>query len=307
MPEVLTAENLTKDFSGFRAVDNISFEIEKGEILGFLGPNGAGKTTTIMMLLGLTKPTSGKIRIFNLDLGKDRQKILQRVNFSSAYTVFSGRLTVEEYLLVMSYLYEVKNPKEKIKSLLESFEIYDLRNELSQNLSSGQLTRMSLCKAFLNDPELLFLDEPTASLDPDIAKKVREYLYKIRTEKNISMLFTSHDMKEVTEMCDRVIFLQNGKIVASGTPLGLTKLIKDCVLTVVFDASLKKIKEVAKKLKLSFEIPQPNTLEITLKEEEIGETLTKLAKKGIAIVEVDIEKPNLEDVFLKISQNGKTL
>lgn len=307
MEKVLEVKNLTKNFNKFLAVDNISFEIERGEILGFLGPNGAGKTTTIMMLLGLIKPTDGKIEIFGMDLEKEKQKILKRANFSSAYTAFHGRLTLEEYLLVMSYLYEIKNPKEKIKYLLESFEIYDLRKELAQNLSSGQATRLSLCKALLNDPELLFLDEPTASLDPDIAKKVREYLYKIRAEKNISMLFTSHDMKEITEMCDRVIFLQNGKIVASGTPLELTKLIKDCVLTVVFDTPLKKTKEVAKKLNLSFEIPQPNTLEIILKEEEIGETLTKLARKGVTIAEVDIEKPSLEDVFLKISQNGKTL
>lgn len=305
MQKVLEVKNLTKDFNGFLAVDDISFEFAKGEILGFLGPNGAGKTTTIMMLLGLTKPTSGEIKIFGLDLEKSRQRILQKINFSSAYTAFSGRMTVSEYLSVMSHFYEVKDTKTKIRTLLKNLELTEHENELTQNLSSGQLTRLSLCKALLNDPEILFLDEPTASLDPDISKKVREYLCRIRAEKNIAMLFTSHNMQEVTEMCDRVIFLQKGKIVASDTPLNLTKLVKECILTIIFDASLEKTKKIAKNLNLNFKIPQPNTLEINLKEEEIGETLTKLARKGMGIAEVDIQKPDLEDVFLKISQNEK--
>lgn len=296
----LEVKNLTKNFNGFLAVDDISFEIKKGEILGILGPNGAGKTTTIMMLLGITKPTSGQIRIFGLDSKTNRERIANRVNFSSAYISFSGRLTVWENLRVFSHLYGIKNPREKINKILRDFEVEDLKDKFTGNLSSGQLTRLSLCKALLNDPELLFLDEPTASLDPDIAKKVREFLLKLRKEKNASLLYTSHNMEEISQMCDRVIFLDKGKIVAADTPLNLTKMIEECVLILTFDAELSKVKNFCEKRNLNFQIPQSNTLEINLKEKEIGAVLTQLAREGIDISDIGIEKPRLEDVFLRI-------
>ncbi|TSC75720.1 MAG: ABC-2 type transport system ATP-binding protein [Parcubacteria group bacterium Gr01-1014_30] len=224
---VLEVENLTKEFDGFRAVDNVSFEMAEGEILGFLGPNGAGKTTTIMMLLGLIKPTNGKIRIFGMDLEQNREKILSRINFSSAYIALPARITARENLYVFAKLYNIPNPRARVENLLESFELSGLKNEDTGNLSSGEATRLNLCKALINDPQVLFLDEPTSSLDPDIAQKTRELLLKIKQERNISMLYTSHNMREVTQMCDRVIFLHKGKIVASDTPLNLTKIIKD--------------------------------------------------------------------------------
>ncbi len=227
MQAVLQVENLTKEFDGFIAVDNISFDLKEGEILGFLGPNGAGKTTTIMMLLGLIKPTKGKIKMFGLDFCQNRGEILKNVNFSSAYTSLPGRLTVFENLYVFAGLYSIVNPDLKINELLESFELTQLKRETTGNLSSGEATRLNLCKALLNDPRLLFLDEPTSSLDPDIAQKTRELLLKTKRERNISILYTSHNMEEVTQMCDRVIFLQRGKIVASDTPLNLTRVIKD--------------------------------------------------------------------------------
>lgn len=223
---VLEVENLTKEFNGFLAVDNVSFEMKAGEILGFLGPNGAGKTTTIMMLLGLIKPTKGGIRVFGLDLEKDREAILNRVNFSSAYTYLPSRITVIENLYVFAKLYGVKNKEAKIRELLASFELSHLKNTPSGNLSSGEMTRLNLCKALINDPEILFLDEPTSSLDPDIAQKTRDILFRIKRERSISMLYTSHNMEEITQMCDSVIFLYEGEIVASGTPLELTKIIK---------------------------------------------------------------------------------
>lgn len=305
---VLEVKNLSKEFDKTLAVDNVSFEMRKGEIVGLLGPNGAGKTTTIMMLLGITKPTGGQIKMFGLDFLPNRKKILNMVNFSSAYTSLPDRLSVYENLYVFSNLYNVAEPRRKIEKILSDFELNELKNELTGSLSSGQSTRLNLAKAFLNDPQLLFLDEPTASLDPEVAKKVREFLFKMRKEKNLSMLYTSHNMEEITQMCDRVIFLQRGKIVAIDTPLNLTKLIKDSFLSLTFDAPLSKVKEFCRKKKLNCQIPQFNVLEITLKEEEIGTILTQLAREGIEICDIAIEKPDLEDVFLKIaSQKHESL
>ncbi|MDO8663664.1 MAG: ABC transporter ATP-binding protein, partial [Candidatus Wildermuthbacteria bacterium] len=296
----LEVKNLAKDFNGFLAVDNISFEIGKGEILGLLGPNGAGKTTTIMMLLGITKPTSGNIKMFGLDFEKNREKILNRINFSSAYTHLSERITVIENLYVFSYLYGVGKPQLKIKKLLEKFELTDLKGKIVRDLSSGQTTRLNLCKAFLNDPELLFLDEPTSSLDPDIAEKVRDFLLEAKKEKNMSILYSSHNMEEITRMCDRVIFLDHGEIVASDTPLNLTKVIQDVFLTLTFDAPLAKVRKICLNKKLDFKISQSNTLELNLKEAEIGAILTQLANGGVLITNISIKNPTLEDVFLKI-------
>jgi len=299
---VLEVKNLTKDFNGFLAVDNISFQMEKGEILGFLGPNGAGKTTTIMMLLGLTKPTKGKIKIFGLDFWPNREKILNMVNFSSAYTFLPGRLTVFENLYVFACLYGVPHPSKKIKILLENLELINFKNQPTESLSSGEATRLNLCKALINDPQLLFLDEPTASLDPDIAQKVRELLLKIRRERNISILYSSHNMEEITQMCDRVIFLDEGKIVASDTPLNLTKMVKDCFLIITFDASLAVVKKFCLDRNLNFQISKPNVLEIAMQEEKIGQTLTQLAQEGVIITDITITKPDLKDVFLKIAR-----
>jgi len=215
---IIEVSSLTKIFSGNKAVDNISFEVYQGEILGLLGPNGAGKTTTLQMLLGLTTPTSGDIKIFGLDISHHRERILQDVNFSSSYISMPYSLTIMENLIVFARLYGVKNPKEKIAGLLKDFEIEDIKDRVVRSLSTGQITRVCLVKALLNDPKILFLDEPTASLDPDIADKTRRLLKKIQKEKGLSILYTSHNMKEMEEMSDRIIFLDKGKIIAAGRP-----------------------------------------------------------------------------------------
>ena len=183
-----------------------------------LGPNGAGKTTTIQLLLGLTTPTSGSIRIFGLDLPEHRREILQRVNFSSAYISLPFNLSVRENLNVFARLYGVSDRARRIRELLELFEISDVAGTVTGRLSSGQVTRVNLCKAFLNDPEVLFLDEPTASLDPDIAEKVRGALKLVQKERGVTIVYTSHNMHEVELVCDRVIFLSHGRLVAQGTP-----------------------------------------------------------------------------------------
>jgi ABC-2 type transport system ATP-binding protein len=215
---VIEVEGLTKRFGDVTAVDDLSFSAQRGEILGLLGPNGAGKTTTIQLLLGLTSPTSGSIRLLDLDLHRYRREILQRVNFSSAYISLPFNLSVRENLDVFGRLYGVRDRKRRIMELLELFEIPDVVDTVTGRLSSGQVTRVNLCKAFLNDPEVLFLDEPTASLDPDIAEKVRTALKRVQRERGVTMVYTSHNMREIELVCDRVIFLMHGRVVAKGTP-----------------------------------------------------------------------------------------
>jgi len=214
----IIAERLSKRFGSTIAVRDVNLRIRRGENFGLLGPNGAGKTTTIQLLLGLTTPTAGRVAILGLDMPRHRREILQRVNFSSTYVSLPGNLTVRENLNVFARLYGVASRDRKIAELLELFEVPAIRGKVTGSLSSGELTRLNLCKAFLNDPEVLFLDEPTASLDPDIADKVRTRLKQIQKERGVTMLYTSHNMAEVDRMGDRVAFLSRGQLIAEGTP-----------------------------------------------------------------------------------------
>ncbi|MFZ1746211.1 MAG: ABC transporter ATP-binding protein [Nitrospirales bacterium] len=214
---VVEVRNLTKRFQGFTAVDNISFDIKKGEILGLLGPNGAGKTTTIHMLLGLITPTVGTIHMFGLDLATHRETILKQVNFSSTYISMPFSLTVEENLKVIARLYELKHIQQRIDDIVKKLEMEDIRHRLTRKLSSGQMSRLTLAKAIMTEPKVLFLDEPTASLDPDIVNKIKSFLKEYQRSEGLSILYTSHNMREMEEMSDRIIFLQRGKIVAEGT------------------------------------------------------------------------------------------
>lgn len=214
---VVEVRNLRKQFGAFTAVDGISFEIGHGEILGLLGPNGAGKTTTFQMMLGLVTPTSGSIKMFGLDLQSHREAILQQVNFSSTYISLPYSLTVEENLRVIGRLYGLPDVTGPVDDMIQKLEMSAWRHKLTRKLSSGQMTRLTLAKALLTKPKVLFLDEPTASLDPDIAHKIREILLDARQATGLSILYTSHNMREMEEMSDRIIFLQRGKIVAEGT------------------------------------------------------------------------------------------
>lgn len=233
-PVVLSARDLTREFDGVKALDAFNFSLRRGEVLGLLGANGAGKTTAMNMLLGLTTPTSGKIEAFGKDLVSHRVEVLQRMNFSSAYTALPGNLCVWQNLRVFARIYGVKKPKEKIAELLSLLEIEYLHDRVTGQLSAGESTRVNLCKALLNDPELLLLDEPTASLDPDIADKVRKFVTKMQKERGIAILYTSHNMKDIEEVCDRVIFLHKGKVVAEGTPAELVRRSEQSSLEDVF-------------------------------------------------------------------------
>jgi ABC-2 type transport system ATP-binding protein len=238
---VLEVTHLVKRFGDFQAVNDISFSIREGEILGLLGPNGAGKTTTIQMLLGLVSPTSGSIRMFGLDLDDHREEILGQVNFSSTYISMPFALTVEENLRVIGRLYGMSNIDRRIDEVVKKLEMEDYRTKVTRKLSSGQMTRLALAKAILTEPKILFLDEPTASLDPDIAHKIRALLKDIRRSSGLSILYTSHNMKEMEEMSDRIIFLQRGKIVAEGTAQDIVAQFGQADLEEVF---LKLAREV---------------------------------------------------------------
>jgi ABC-2 type transport system ATP-binding protein len=231
---ITEVNRLSKRFGSLTALDSLNFNVCRGEILGILGPNGAGKTTAIHCMLGLVTPTSGSIRIMGLDVASHRREILARVNFSSAYTALPANLTVRENLIVFARLYGLKSARDRIDTLLELFEIEETDNRLTGSLSSGQLTRLNLCKAFLNDPEILFLDEPTASLDPDIASKVRERLHELQLQRGRTMIYSSHNMQEVEQMCDRVIFLAKGRIVMQGAPAEIIKQSKSSSLEDLF-------------------------------------------------------------------------
>ena len=220
---IVEVRGLTKRFGDFTAVDGVSFEIHPGEILGLLGPNGAGKTTTIQMLLGLITPTTGSIRMFGLDLARHRETILSQINFSSTYISMPYSLTVEENLRVVAKLYGLTEITRHIDDVVKKLEMEEFRTKVTRKLSSGQMTRLTLAKAILTEPRVLFLDEPTGSLDPDIAHKTRSLLKEVRRSSGVSMLYTSHNMREMEEMSDRIIFLQKGKIVAQGTAQEITQ------------------------------------------------------------------------------------
>src|SRR3990167_1158109 len=328
----LEVSNLSKIFSSrkwtlfgskqeFKAVDNISFTLKKGETLGFLGPNGAGKTTTIQMLLGILNPSHGKINYFGKNFFKNRVESLRKVTFASSYIKLPSKLKVWENLDISGRLYNVSNPErsKRIEELLKFFDIWSLRDRLCGALSAGQITRVMLVKAFLPKPEIILLDEPTASLDPDIAQEVREFILKQKKEFGVSILFTSHNMDEVTQVCDRVLVLKSGKIVADDSPLALAATISKAHVHLIISTGIENAIQYAQKNNLSYKkicLPAPSTtlgrnsaegegweFSFEINETDVGLTLVALANLGVVYTSVSIDKPNLEDYFLTVSKN----
>ena len=223
MPNSIEVVNLYKKYKSKEAVSNINFKIKENEIFGLLGPNGCGKTTTIGMILGLLRPTSGRVLINGMDIEKNKYFLLNKMNFISPYIELPKKLKVKQNLIVYGKLYNIKNLDQRIEYLSDKLRLNDLLNKITGELSSGQKNRVSLAKALINDPSVLLLDEPTASLDPETGDFVRTFLENYKKEKKISILLASHNMDEVNRLCKSVLMMKDGIIVDSGTPDDLIK------------------------------------------------------------------------------------
>ena len=221
---VLRVTNLGKHYPGVLAVDRISFAVRRREVVGLLGPNGAGKTTTINMILGVLSPSTGSIRIAGIDLARQRARALAQANFSAVYATLPGNLTVAQNLRFFGLVYNVPRLRARVATLLEEFDLQALQHTKCGVLSSGEQTRVALAKAMLNHPSLLLLDEPTASLDPAAARTIRARIRALAANNSCGILWTSHNMYEVEEVCDRVLFLSRGRILLEGDPRQLPRL-----------------------------------------------------------------------------------
>jgi len=220
---VLSVAHLCKSFGALKAVDDVSFRVEAGEIVGLVGPNGAGKTTTINMILGVLAPTSGRIEVDGLDIAKDRSGALARTNFAAVYAPLPGNLTVEQNLRVYGMIYDVPQLSKRIEDVLADFDLVRFRKTRAGVLSSGEGTRLGLAKAMLNRPRLLLLDEPTASIDPSTARDIRAGISTYVDAGHCGVLWTSHNMYEVEAVCDRVMFLSRGRVLLEGDPKALPR------------------------------------------------------------------------------------
>ncbi|MBR0753264.1 ABC transporter ATP-binding protein [Bradyrhizobium jicamae] len=219
----IAVEDLCKTYRGYYAVDDVNFVVPKGWTVGLLGGNGAGKTTTIAMIMGLVVPSFGRAMVLGHDMARERHKVLKQMNFESPYVALPGRLTVRENLTVFGRLYGVPNLKARIEELIEDFELGDVLDRVTGRLSAGQKTRVAVAKSLINEPEVLLLDEPTASLDPDRAEWVRGRLRAYQQRRGATILLSSHNMAEVEQLCDFVVIMSRGRIVAMGRPRELTE------------------------------------------------------------------------------------
>jgi len=289
----------------FTAVNKISFNLHKGEILGLLGPNGAGKTTTIQMLLGTLTPTSGTILYFDKDFCRYRSTILEHVSFASAYAKLPGKLTVCENLAIYARLYGLRSAEyePKINDLLSCFGIAQMRNRQARTLSAGQMTRVMLVKAFMIDPDIILLDEPTASLDPDVAHTVRQFILQQQNDRQIAILFTSHNMDEVEEVCDRILVLKSGNIIADDTPENLAASIAIARVELIISEEMQAAIAYAKQHNLPY-TEEKNSLIIEVDEHNVAQLLAGLAKANVIYSQISIDKPTLEDYFIQMVKNN---
>ena len=300
---LLNVENLTKVFPGAThpSVDHISFSLFEGEILGILGPNGAGKTTTLQMVLGTLTTTSGSINYFGKDLAKHRSEILQKVGFATTYVGLPGLLTVYENLTIFGYLAGIAQPERQVKEMIELFNLEKIMYARAGSLSTGQLARVMLAKAFLPRPRIVILDEPTAALDPNISHGLRHLILKMQHEYKMSILFTSHNMEEVTEICDRVIVLKQGKIIANDAPENLAKTVSKARLQLIVTEGAELLYAYAHKNNLVI-VATDRFIEIEVEEADVAKMLASLGRAGVQYSHIAIEKPTLEDYFLHIAQ-----
>ena len=306
---VLSVKNLRKVYPGkkpFIAVDGISFDLKEGEILGLLGPNGAGKTTTIQMLMSTLAKTSGEILYFGKDLDQHRSTVLNQVTFASTYVSLPWNLTIYQNLEVFGRLFAIppKVFRKKRDELLERFGISDKKKSTVASLSSGQITRLMLVKAFMVSPKIVLLDEPTASLDPDVAKEVVEFILEQREQEGTSILFTSHNMGEVSQVCDRVLFLKQGKIYADDLPKNLAKRAARSKVELVIPSGIEKAAQLAKQLEKTYHV-EHKCIRLELDEEEIAHFLSDLANHKVIYSNINIIQPTLEDFFFQAAARSE--
>jgi ABC-2 type transport system ATP-binding protein len=301
---LLEIRDLRKHYGSVEALKGLSLDVERGEFFGLLGPNGAGKSTTINILLGLILADSGSIRIFGEDFAVRQTAVRRRMNVAAAFTSLSGVLSVRENLKVYGNIYGVKHLNARIDELLERFEIRDLANRKLQHLSSGQHTRVTLCKGLINDPELLLLDECTVGLDPDIAEKTRRALQQFQREKQTTIIFTSHNMNEVEELCGRIAFLSKGEILRIDTAERIKNLIPHQIVEIRFHSAA----DVAAVQQLDGQPHAERSGDSALRfvldepEQQLDTLLRRLMQTGGRIADVQITRPTLEDVFIKVAR-----
>lgn len=286
------------------ALKGISFSIKKGEIFGFLGPNGAGKSTTINILCGLISKDSGDVRLFGNDVRDDFEIIKQRMNVANAYTHLNSSLTVEQNLRIYGKIYGVKNVEEKTAEVMKTFGVSHLRKKEAGTLSSGENTRTCLAKCFISDPELMLLDEPTAGLDPDFADKTRDIIKEYQKINKATILFTSHIMTDVDELCNRILFLSKGQVLKMDTSNKLKKLVKTQIVELILDRKKDRALLLIKKNggHLVMHDTERIVFEIDQAHYSLHDVIHPLIKAGFKIKDMHIKKPTLEQVFIKISR-----
>lgn len=284
----------------FTAVNNISFELKQGEILGFLGANGAGKTTTIQMLLNLLTPTSGTITYFGKNLHRHRS-VMQDIAYASGYMKLPSSLTVRQSFMMQGRLYNIPSNDlyKRIDTFLKLYQIEHLANKNVSTLSAGQTTAVLLAQTCLVYPKIVLLDEPTATLDPQSANRIRDIIIDQNKKYGVSILFTSHNMAEVSDMCDRILVLQNGSIIADDTPESLTTTISVSRIQLMVGDGLKRTIAYAQENNIEFKV-EGRHIELKIAEQNIATFLSELARQGIVYTQITIEKPTLEDYFLSI-------
>ncbi len=296
--DVVRTIGLTKNFDAVTAVDNLELRIGEGEIVGLLGPNGAGKTTTVNLILGLLSPSGGRVELFGEDLARARSRVLRRVNFASAYVGLPRDLSVVENLRVFAHLYEVRDPSARIQAVVEQLDLGALTNRRVGQLSAGQRTRVVLAKALLSGPDLLLLDEPTASMDPETADGIRADLAAYAAEDK-TLLWTSHNLAEVEAHCTRVVFMNGGRVVLDGPPRDLTRHAGRVLVRIRPRAGLPSA------LSARF---QPESSDGWLRAEAVDEPeaaeLVAASHQAVGLEGVELKRPTLEDLFLILARGG---
>ncbi|HIH38600.1 ABC transporter ATP-binding protein [Candidatus Woesearchaeota archaeon] len=302
----IEVEGLRKSYGKDIAVQDVSFKIRKGEIFGLLGPNGAGKSTTINMITGLLTRDAGTIKILGSDPEKDWERIKNKMGVATAYYPLNEILTIRQNLIVYSKIYNIQNANERINSLLKDFGLEHLANKRIGHLSSGERTRTTLCKGLLPKPEILFLDECTIGLDPDIAQKTRQMILDYHNETKCTILFTSHYMFEVEQLCDRIAFLDKGRILYVDTSKELKAMIKKEVIQLTLKSNTEKLSSFLRKKSIRIISVQESIITFELQEnKETFQLLKEIFNQDFDVIDMHISKPTLDDIFIHIARNGK--